>query len=99
MKALHRRQGQVHPDRLGAKTFIAEVMGYDTDPARLRHGDRLTGARSVLAVSVDDVDAACAELARHGVALLDGRWTGRGEIAQDLTSAAMPRSAPSMDSK
>jgi catechol 2,3-dioxygenase-like lactoylglutathione lyase family enzyme len=30
------------------------------------------GARSVLGVFVDDVDAACAELARHGVVLLDG---------------------------
>ena len=54
----------------------------------------------MLAVSVDDVDAACAELARHGVALLDGQvdrpWGVRAasfadpaghiwEIAQDLT--------------
>jgi lactoylglutathione lyase len=31
-----------------------------------------TGVRVVLPVAVDDVDAACAELARHGIALLDG---------------------------
>ena len=30
------------------------------------------GSRFVLAMFVDDVDAACAELARHGVALLNG---------------------------
>lgn len=31
-----------------------------------------TGARSVLTVTVDDVDAVCSELAAHGVELLNG---------------------------
>ena len=31
-----------------------------------------SGARSVLTVTVDDVDAVCSELAAHGVALLNG---------------------------
>jgi lactoylglutathione lyase len=57
------------------------------------------GARSVLGVFVDDVDAACAELARHGVVLdgpVDRPWGVRTAsftdpaghiwgIAQDLT--------------
>jgi lactoylglutathione lyase len=40
--------------------------------------DRGTGSRFQLTISVDDVDIACAELARHGVELLNGpmnrRW-------------------------
>jgi lactoylglutathione lyase len=37
-----------------------------------RVADRGAGVRVVLPVAVDDVDAACAELARYGLALLDG---------------------------
>jgi catechol 2,3-dioxygenase-like lactoylglutathione lyase family enzyme len=34
--------------------------------------NRVAGSRSQLVVQVDDVDAACVELARHGVTLLNG---------------------------
>jgi catechol 2,3-dioxygenase-like lactoylglutathione lyase family enzyme len=35
-------------------------------------GSRQAGPRFQLVIQVDDVDAACAELARHGVTLLNG---------------------------
>jgi catechol 2,3-dioxygenase-like lactoylglutathione lyase family enzyme len=40
------------------------------EPAAVAGPD--TGARSVFTIRVADVDATCAELARHGVALLNG---------------------------
>ena len=66
-------------------------------PAAVARPD--AGSRSVLAVFVDDVDAACAELAERGVVLLNGPvdrpWGMRNacftdpaghvlELAQDL---------------
>lgn len=63
---------------------------------------RAAGARAVLTVGVDDVDAVCAELARRGVTLLNGpmnrpwgirtaSFTDPGghiwELAQDLPPA------------
>ena len=40
------------------------------EPAAVGAAD--AGARSVFTIRVTDVDATCAELARHGVALLNG---------------------------
>jgi catechol 2,3-dioxygenase-like lactoylglutathione lyase family enzyme len=50
-----------------ARVSAAASVGAPTGVA-----DPGAGVRVVLPVAVDDVDAACAELARHGVALLDG---------------------------
>jgi lactoylglutathione lyase len=50
-----------------ARVSAAASFGAPTGVA-----DPGAGVRVVLPVAVDDVDAACAELARHGVALLDG---------------------------
>ncbi len=78
-------------DTLAAPELVA--------PAKVASSE--AGARFVLTASVDDVDAACSELARHGVVLVNGPmnrpWGVRTasfadpaghiwEIAQDLPS-------------
>jgi lactoylglutathione lyase len=51
---------------------LARVSAAANFGAPMGVGAPEAGVRVVLPVAVDDVDAACAELARHGVALLDG---------------------------
>jgi catechol 2,3-dioxygenase-like lactoylglutathione lyase family enzyme len=51
---------------------LLQLPAADTLIAPAAVGRRDAGARCVLTVAVDDVDAVCAELARHGVPLLNG---------------------------
>jgi catechol 2,3-dioxygenase-like lactoylglutathione lyase family enzyme len=84
---------------------VINVLAITAAPELVEPGaiaSREAGARFVLTVGVDDVDAACAELARRGVKLLNGpmnrpwgirtaSFTDPGghiwELAQDLPQA------------
>ena len=54
---------------------IINVLSVSAAPGLIEPGavaSRAAGARAVLTVGVDDVDAVCAELGRRGVTLLNG---------------------------
>jgi hypothetical protein len=56
---------------------------------------REAGARFHATIGVDDVDAVCAELARHGVRRSTARWTGLGNPHSQLHRSRPPHQSGS----